>query len=754
TATMTPPAFLVAPNKNRCAGCEKMVAVMEPGVVPGPNGSRWHASCLVCGGKGVQKRSGEPGCGKKLDRDAKLDPEGKTWCSSCMTLLILNGNVASASTRTPVSATFSGATPWLPIHHTGASSVSSHTTGSSTSTIQDAPYSRPRSITAVRSNASEAALGMLNARNGSTSPTKGMLGGTVPVNRSLSTKRASRPRPKSVSVLPMLGLSNNRTGRMDLLRETNSSFLSRIELEGCERGYIVSTLESATTRSQRSQKNSAKAEPDRPLEYNLKLFPMSTTCLGPFKAIQFLVPPSDLASAKVLPLEEFALEFRDITVGLDLVHDDDKILANMVVEEGLMWRGIVHFVNTAGNKKQISREGMQLLTNKAQEKDIRIDWEKGFDVILEGLYWRHTTALGPVSAPSLKLFIDMKQVASTSGSDDYRRFEVITMHPLVRDRSQKVLVQSRIIHIMESINRNGDKTAQRKKKTIPWYELWYQRIFSALSQGSEPPFDHLIDSHLPSLTPEIAKHLESESFCAIMSVHKGLVTKANLVAFRCSIQTSQESPEKDEETVWVSMDDGMSIIAEQDHPQDVIDMDQDLNHEEDNPMDLDQGHDPRTPSETDIGPIQDIIEVSEDDSGSHKSFPLSMPSSDHTSKTPSDLGSLDLLSMVPREMFEPVTLGQNCQWYCPIRQCQFSLNLRSTLPYKMLQQLDGDDKLFLQMSSWTSRSPIAASILNKMCSSHYIDHLQQIGLTMSGVSDSLGVSLKLTGSQGQIRRLD
>jgi hypothetical protein len=81
---MTPPAFIVAPNKNRCAGCERMVAVMEPGVVPGPNGSRWHASCLVCGGKGVRKRAGEPGCGKKLDRDAKLDPEGKTWCSSCM----------------------------------------------------------------------------------------------------------------------------------------------------------------------------------------------------------------------------------------------------------------------------------------------------------------------------------------------------------------------------------------------------------------------------------------------------------------------------------------------------------------------------------------------------------------------------------------------------------------------------------------------------------------------------------------------
>lgn len=72
------------PSKQECAGCQKMVALMEPGVVPGPKGTRWHSLCLVCGGKGAQRRFGEPGCGKKLDRDAKLDSEGKTWCSTCM----------------------------------------------------------------------------------------------------------------------------------------------------------------------------------------------------------------------------------------------------------------------------------------------------------------------------------------------------------------------------------------------------------------------------------------------------------------------------------------------------------------------------------------------------------------------------------------------------------------------------------------------------------------------------------------------
>jgi hypothetical protein len=61
-----------------------MVAVMEPGVVAGPRGTRWHSACLVCGGKGRRGRAGEPGCSKRLDRDAKLDQEGKTWCSNCM----------------------------------------------------------------------------------------------------------------------------------------------------------------------------------------------------------------------------------------------------------------------------------------------------------------------------------------------------------------------------------------------------------------------------------------------------------------------------------------------------------------------------------------------------------------------------------------------------------------------------------------------------------------------------------------------
>ncbi|KAG8788892.1 hypothetical protein FRC20_001401 [Serendipita sp. 405] len=208
------PANVTVTDSKRCAGCHRTVAMFEPGVVPGPNGSRWHASCLVCGGKGARRQRGEPGCGKKLDRDAKLDREGKTWCSSCTTLIILNGTGPSTTARTPVSATYTGSS-WVSSQFTGSSSVADHSTGSSTSTVQDRqPVSRPLSSVA------ESASSMLE-RRGSISPTKGMLGGTVPVNRTLSTKRASRPRPKSVSVLPSLAALGSRAARLGLVHESD-----------------------------------------------------------------------------------------------------------------------------------------------------------------------------------------------------------------------------------------------------------------------------------------------------------------------------------------------------------------------------------------------------------------------------------------------------------------------------------------------------------------------------------------------------
>ena len=79
-------------NTTVCPECNVAVAVMERGVVPGPQGSRWHASCLICGGKeakGKRKEVGKPGCGKKLDSAAKTDAEGRVWCRECLVSSLL-----------------------------------------------------------------------------------------------------------------------------------------------------------------------------------------------------------------------------------------------------------------------------------------------------------------------------------------------------------------------------------------------------------------------------------------------------------------------------------------------------------------------------------------------------------------------------------------------------------------------------------------------------------------------------------------
>lgn len=93
----TPPPVNVSPTSSGrfvCGGCHKTVFQMERGVVPGPQGSKWHVGCLVCGGKDWKnkhieaKRWGsdetEIGCGKKLDSQTRLDSLGRAYCRSCL----------------------------------------------------------------------------------------------------------------------------------------------------------------------------------------------------------------------------------------------------------------------------------------------------------------------------------------------------------------------------------------------------------------------------------------------------------------------------------------------------------------------------------------------------------------------------------------------------------------------------------------------------------------------------------------------
>ncbi|KAF8641155.1 hypothetical protein AX17_000790 [Amanita inopinata Kibby_2008] len=185
-------------SRTACPGCNVSVSPMERGVVPGPQGTRWHATCLVCGGKkrkgaeaqgrGVmwmigrgsgggreeRRRNGEPGCGKRLDSAAKSDGEGGVWCRECLLLLGSSSPVKPLDT----GATAKGVLP----QNTGMTTIAKQFTGIGAAGDAGKESGILRQLTGG---------GLTPTR--SISPTK-QLGGSFWSGAST----AGRPRPKSV----------------------------------------------------------------------------------------------------------------------------------------------------------------------------------------------------------------------------------------------------------------------------------------------------------------------------------------------------------------------------------------------------------------------------------------------------------------------------------------------------------------------------------------------------------------------------
>ncbi|KAK0465171.1 uncharacterized protein EV420DRAFT_1513130 [Desarmillaria tabescens] len=139
-ATSLPASFPRFGSSTSCPGCRKSVSPMERGVVPGPQGTRWHAPCLVCGGKKEtkgyarfrdEKKKDEPGCGKRLDSAAKTDGEGGVWCRECL-LLLSNEPRASphgSPTRPLSMSSFGDGLSKLLPQNTGTTTIARQFTG-------------------------------------------------------------------------------------------------------------------------------------------------------------------------------------------------------------------------------------------------------------------------------------------------------------------------------------------------------------------------------------------------------------------------------------------------------------------------------------------------------------------------------------------------------------------------------------------------------------------------------------------------
>ncbi|KAK7064116.1 FMN-dependent dehydrogenase-domain-containing protein [Favolaschia claudopus] len=223
--TSTPASFPRFGTSNQCPGCRVSVSPMERGVVPGPHGSRWHASCLVCGGKKPpsgkswvlreERKKGVPGCGKKLDSAAKEDGEGGVWCRECSLLLptAMRGSPQGSPTR---AAT-------LVPSYTGNQKVVPQSTGTTTIARQFTGYGGDSGIFRQMTGG-----GASPTR--SVSPTKGMMGyggadpaifrqltgGGLSPTRSISPTKglasALRPRPKSVVGIRNTNIVRQMTG--------------------------------------------------------------------------------------------------------------------------------------------------------------------------------------------------------------------------------------------------------------------------------------------------------------------------------------------------------------------------------------------------------------------------------------------------------------------------------------------------------------------------------------------------------------
>ncbi|KAJ7808265.1 hypothetical protein B0H14DRAFT_2870810 [Mycena olivaceomarginata] len=225
-ASSTPSSFPRFGGSNQCPGCRISVSPMERGVVPGPHGSRWHASCLICGGRKPpsakpwlireERKKGVPGCGKKLDSAAKEDGEGGVWCRECSLLLPsgMRGSPQGSPTR---AAT-------LVPSYTGQK-VAPQFTGTTTIARQFTGYGADSGIFRQMTGG-----GASPTR--SVSPTKGMMGyggadpavfrqltgGSLSPTRSISPTKgltsALRPRPKSVVGIRNTNIVRQMTGGM------------------------------------------------------------------------------------------------------------------------------------------------------------------------------------------------------------------------------------------------------------------------------------------------------------------------------------------------------------------------------------------------------------------------------------------------------------------------------------------------------------------------------------------------------------
>jgi hypothetical protein len=93
-----------------------------------------------------------------------------------------------------------------------------------------------------------------------------------------------------------------------------------------------------------------------------------------------------------------------------------------------------------------------------------------------------------------------------------------------------------------------------------------------------------------------------------------------------------------------------------------------------------------------------------------------------------DAEARDLMSTIPKCMFDPPTLPDDCQWVCPVAGCFTPFDLKGKLPRDVLVLLTSQEIDLLTSRAFTSKSQKALSIFFVIVDFHYGEHLSKLGI--------------------------
>jgi hypothetical protein len=87
-----------------------------------------------------------------------------------------------------------------------------------------------------------------------------------------------------------------------------------------------------------------------------------------------------------------------------------------------------------------------------------------------------------------------------------------------------------------------------------------------------------------------------------------------------------------------------------------------------------------------------------------------------------------LMLTIPKCMFDPPTLPDDCQWVCPVEGCFALFDLKGKLPRDVLVLLTPQEIDLLTSRAFTSKAQKASSVFSVIVDFHYGEHLSQLGI--------------------------